>query len=270
VLLSSVIIITPILIRGAITITERFVIDEEIVEVILLGILFSLSVLIFKLFKREGVKHEELINKMKNDKKTTEERLFDSIRYIGKVNVQIEEIKSIFNTTNTYPETKNDFKKSLRFLSERVLGIVNTQWALIRIINSSTQRTLCECFETRQGYSGQYPQVSNKMVVERQLLSDLMTVISNSQNVKILVCCIMPIDEINEDQRIFIQAIINEIMMLFIILNSSYYKNSNIVFKENISLEKNPESHQTATSGGQSFEKVNKHHGKSFRQIALS
>jgi hypothetical protein len=226
--------------------------------------------LIFKLFKREGVKHEELINKMKNDKKTTEERLFDSIRYIGKVNVQIEEIKSIFNTTNTYPETKNDFKKSLRFLSERVLGIVNTQWALIRIINSSTQRTLCECFETRQGYSGQYPQVSNKMVVERQLLSDWMTVISNSQNVKILVCCIMPIDEINEDQRIFIQAIINEIMMLFIILNSSYYKNSNIVFKENISLEKNPESHQTATSGGQSFEKVNKHHGKSFRQIALS
>jgi hypothetical protein len=233
-LLSSVIIVTPILITGSIYISEKIIIDEEIAEMILLGILFSLSILIFKLYMREGVKHEELINKMKNDKKTTEERLFDSLSYIGKVNVQIEEIKTIFNTTNTYPETKNDFKKTFRFLSERVLGIVNTNWALFRIINTSTQRTISECFETRHGFSCQYPHISNKMLVEKQLISPFTTVISNSKNLNILVCCTMPIDKINSDQHIFIQAIINEIIMLFIILNSSYYKNGNDVFEENI------------------------------------
>jgi hypothetical protein len=223
-ILSSVIIFTPIIITGSISITKKIILDEEIAEVFLLSILFSLSILIFKLYKQEAFKQEELIKKMKNDKKTTEERLFDSLSYIGKVNVQIEEIKSIFNTTNTYPETKNDFKKTFRFLSEGVLGIVNTNWALLRIINCDTQRTISECFETRQGFSCQYPHVSNKIILEKQLISPFTTVISNSQNLNILVCCTMPIDKIDNDQRVFIQAIIIEIIMLFIILNSSYYK----------------------------------------------
>ena len=234
-LLSSVIIVTPILITGSVYITEKFIIDEEIAEVILLGILFSLSIFIFTLYKREASKQEELIRKMKNDKKTAEERLYDSLSYIGKVNVQIEEIKTIFNTTNTYPETRNDFKKTFRFLSERVLGIVNTNWALFRIIDSNTQRTISECFETRHGFSCHYPHISNKMIVEKQLISPYTTIISNSKNLNILVCCTMPIDKINSDQRVFIQAIINEIIMLFIILNSSYYKNGNNVLEENTS-----------------------------------
>jgi hypothetical protein len=231
-LLSSVIIVTPILITGSVYITEKIILDEEIAEVILLGILFGLSIMIFKLYRQEAIKQEEFIKKMKNDKKTTEEKLFDSLSYIGKVNVQIEEIKSIFNTTNTYPETKSDFKKAFRFLSERVLGIVNTNWALLRIINSNTQRTISECFETRKGFSCQYPHISNKMILEKQIIASFTTVISNSQNLNILVCCTMPIDKINDDQRVFIQAIINEIIMLFIILNSSYYKNGNNIFDE--------------------------------------
>jgi hypothetical protein len=206
--------------------------------VILLGILFSLSVLIFKLYKREGFKHEELIKQINNNKKTAEEKLLDSLKYIGKVNVQIEEIKSIFNTMNTYPETKNDFKKAFRFLSERVLGIVNTNWALLRIINSNTRRTICECFETRQGYSCHYPHVSNKTIIEKQTISSYTTIISNSNKLNILVCCTMPIDKINNDQSVFIQAIINEITMLFIILNSTYYNNRNNMLKGNISINK--------------------------------
>ena len=42
----------------------------------------------------------------------------------------------------------------------------------------------------------------------------------------------MPIDTISSDQRVFIQAIINEIIMLFIILNSSYYKNDSNIDEE--------------------------------------
>ena len=52
----------------------------------------------------------------------------------------------------------------------------------------------------------------------------------------------MPIDTISDDQRVFIQAIINEIIMLFIILNSSYYKNGNILHEEYMSNEKQNDS----------------------------
>jgi hypothetical protein len=230
--LASFIIITPILISGSVHLTKKFIIDEEIIEVILLGVLFSLSILIFKLYKQEARKKEDIIKKIKSDKKTTEEKLFDSLSYIGKVNVQIEEIKSIFNTTNKYPETKNDYKKSFRFLSERVLGIVNSNWVLFRIIDRNTRKTISECFETRAGFSSQYPCISNKMIIENQFMTSCTTVISNPQNLNILVCCALPIDKINKDQRIFIEAIINEIIMLFIILHSSYYKNETKIFTE--------------------------------------
>ena len=232
VILSSLIIVTPILITGSVKISERFIVDEEIIEVILLGILFSLNIIIFKLYRQEARKQEELIKKIKNDKKTTEEKLFDSLSYIGKVNVQLEEIKSIFNTTNKYPETKNDFKKTFRFLSERVLGIVNTNWVLFRIINSNTQKTISECFEMRQGSFCNYPHVSNKMIVENQVVLPFTTFISNPPNLNILVCCVLPIDKVNNEQRIFIQAIVNEITMVFVILNSSYYKNDKTVIAD--------------------------------------
>ena len=226
-ILFSFIIFTPILIKGSVYLTEKFIVDEEIIEGSLLGIL------ILNLYKHEVYKQKELIKKINNDKKTAEEKLFDSLNYIGKVNVQIQEIKSIFNNTNKYPETKNDFKKTFRFLSGRVLGIVNTNWVLFRIINSNTQKTISECLETRQGFSFNHPHIRNKMIIEKQLISPFTTVVSNPQNLNILVCCVMPIDKISNDQRIFIQAIINEITMLFVILNSSYYKNENKIFGEN-------------------------------------
>jgi hypothetical protein len=233
--LSFVIILTPILITGPVHITKTFFIDEEIVEVILLGTLFSLSIVIFKFYKQESAKQLALINKMKVQNKSAEERLFDSLNYIGKVNVQIEEIKTIFTSTNSYPETHNDFKKTFRFLSTRALGIVNTNWALFRIINSTTRRTISECFETRQGFSCQYPRVSNKMIIENQMDLPFTTIISNPQNLNILVCCTMPIEKIDNDQRVFIQAIINEITMLFIILESSYYRNEYLAAMESTS-----------------------------------
>jgi len=72
---------------------------------------------------------------MNEEKKTAEEKMNDSFKYIGEINVQIQEIKSIFNKINKYPETKSDFKKTLRFFSERTLGMINVDWVLFRIID---------------------------------------------------------------------------------------------------------------------------------------
>jgi hypothetical protein len=149
------------------------------------------------------------------------------------LNVQIQEIKSIFNNTNKYPETKSDFKKVFRFFCDRVFGIVNSNWILFRIIDSNTKKTISEHFETRTGFSGACPNISNKMIVEKEPISSLTTVISNPQNLNILVGCILPVEEINSNERIFIQAITNELTMLFIILNSSYYKKEKKIPEEN-------------------------------------
>lgn len=232
VILSSVMILTPIIITGSVHITQKFIIDEDVMEVLLLSVLFVLSLLIFNLYRQEASKQAELIDNIKSDKRKADQKLFDSLDYIGKVNVQIEEIKSIFDTTNAYPETKNDFKRTARFLSERVLGIVNTNWALFRIISSENHRTIYECFETRQGFVCRYPHVSNRMILEKRSVPPFTAIISSPRNLNFLVFCAMPVDAINNDQRVFIQAIMNEITMLFIILNSSFDKADNRVFAD--------------------------------------
>ncbi len=227
ILLFSVVIFTPLLIRGPLYLTEELIIKEEIFEASLLCILFALSFIIYELYKHEARKQEELIIKIRNDKKSAEEKLDDSFRYIGQINVQIQQIKLIFNNYNKLPETKNDFKRALFYFGERVFGITDADWVLFKIINCKNSKTINEQFETRHEGAFDYPHISNKMIIEKQACPPFTAIISNPQNFNILVCCILPVDNVNNDERIFIQAITNEITMLFVILNSSYYEEGN-------------------------------------------
>ena len=232
-ILFAFIIYTPTLINGPVYLSKKLIIEEETFEGTLIAILFLLSIWIFTLYRHEVYKHKELINKISNDKKKIEEKLSDADHYIGLINVQIQEINSIFNNISKYPETKNDFKKTFRLFGDRILGIVCTNWVLFRIIDNNNQRTICEHFATRQGFEDGYPHVSNKMVIEKQPILPFTYVISSPKNLNILVFCVMPVDKISNDQQLFIQAIINEITKLFVILNSIYYKNeSRLLFEE--------------------------------------
>ena len=228
--LFSFIIYTPTLIKGSVAITSKIVLEEETIEGSLLSILFIMSILLLNIYKHEVDKHKGQINIISNEKKKVEDRLIDSEQYVGVLNVQLQEIKSIFNSIDKYPETKDDLKKAFAFFGERVIGIVNSNWVLFRIIDSNTQRTIFEHFSTKKGYSNGYPHVSNKMVIDRQPISQFEYVISNTKNLNIQVFCIIPIERINNDQRVFIQAIINEVTKLFVILNSVYYKKGNKIF----------------------------------------
>jgi hypothetical protein len=218
---------TPSLIDGPVHITKKLIFEEETIEGILIGILFIISILILNLYKGEVNKHKQLIEKMHVDKKKVEERLLVSDQYIGKINVQIQDIKSIFNNIDTYPQTKAEFKKTFNYFGERIIGIANTNWALIRIINCSTQRTISEHFEKKAQIQKDYPHISNKMIIEKQQLLSHTIIISNPKNLDVLVFCILPVDKITNNERVFIQAIVDEITKLFVIINSSYYKNEN-------------------------------------------
>lgn len=229
-ILFSVIIYIPTLIKGPLHITEKFILEEEKVEGFLVAVLFILGILIFNLYKREVATHKELINKIKNEKKTVENRLRESDHYIGILNVQVQEINSIFNSINEYPATKADLKKTYVFFAERMLGIVNADWVLIRIINSNTQRTISEHYERRYGSNADYPHVSNKLIAENQQILSFTSIVSNPKNLNIIVSCVLPVDNISKDQQVFIQAIINEITKLFVILKSTYYVKENNIF----------------------------------------
>jgi hypothetical protein len=234
IILFAFIIYTPTLIKGPVSLTPKFILEEETFEGSLICILFIISILIFNLFKREVTRSKELITKIDGEKKKVEKRLTDSEQYIAILNVQMQEIRSVFNTIDKYPETKDGLKKAFNFFGERVIGIANSEWVLFRIIDSKNQRTIWEHFGSRQGLKHSYPHVSNKMIIEKETVLPYSYVISNPKNLNILVACIMPIDKITNDQHVLIQAVISEVTKLFVILNSSYFKKeSNFVFEEN-------------------------------------
>jgi hypothetical protein len=230
----SLVIFTPVLIKGPVQLTSKMLLREEIIEGTLLCTLLIMSILILNLYKREIDRHKELINKISTEKMKVENRLFDSEQYIGITNIQIQEIKYIFNSIDKFPETKEDLKKAFTFFGERVIGIVNSNWVLFRIIDSDTQRTICEHFIARHGFSCSYPHVSNKMIIERQPIPPFIYVISSPKNLNIIVSSTMPVDQISNDQQIFVQAILNEITKLFVILNSLYNKKGNKILVEEL------------------------------------
>jgi len=222
------IIYIPTLISGPVHITEKFIIAEELVEGSLLAVLLLINILLLNLYRKEAAHQKEVIAKINQDKKLATDKLNDSFRYIGQLNVQIQEIKALFNNKLRLPETKNDIRKTFLFLSERVFGIVNTNWVLFRIINCKTGQTLSEQFETRNGFISNYPHIGNRMIVEAQSCPPFTSVITRPQNMNIVACCILPVDEINTEERLFIQAITNEITKMFVIFSNSYRKNQTV------------------------------------------
>lgn len=231
-ILFSFIVYVPTLINGPVHISKKLIFEEELIEGSLLGVLFFVNILVLYLYRKESARQKELINKIINDKKTTEERLVDAFKYIGQINVQMQEIKSIFNNTKKFPGTKNDFKKTLIFFCEQTFGIVNSQWVLFRIIDCSSQKTISEHFENRLGYNFKCPHISNKIILEKKACSPFSAVISNPENLNILTCCIVPVENISNEEMVFLQAITNEITMMFVLLESSYYKNGNKLLSE--------------------------------------
>ena len=95
VILFSLIVFTPKLINGPVYLSEKLIVEEEIIEGILLGFLFLLNILVLNLYRKEDTRQKLIIRKINDEMKSAEEKLDESFKYIGQVNTQLQQIKSI-------------------------------------------------------------------------------------------------------------------------------------------------------------------------------
>jgi len=89
---------------------------------------------------------------------------------------------------------------------------------------------LFEHIESKEKRGFVYPTLSNKMLIENKQVLSNCKIISNIKSPDILVFCILSVDKIGNNELIFIQAIINEITKLIVIINSTYNKQLNKMF----------------------------------------
>ena len=110
----------------------------------LLQVLVGFDYGILFLYRKEAARNRDELDRLKHDKGALERRLNEAFHYIGTVNIQIEEIRSVFSDIRKFPENKRDFHSILQFMAEKALCMVNAAWVLFRIVDTQNLDTLSE------------------------------------------------------------------------------------------------------------------------------
>lgn len=199
----------PILIRS-----DFLGLSEEKVEVIIIAILLILAYVVNFLYLRE-------VSRLRRYQVNLEDRLQDTFKYIGSVNLQMEEMRQAFANFKKYPESKKDIKTVFIYFSEKILSIVNVDWVILRIIDLKSGRTMREDKFTRSNQLIKYGKFDNQEILSGKCSLDQCTIIkSDQENLNIKACCILPIKLTNRDQEFFVRSMINQLEMLFIVFSS--------------------------------------------------
>jgi hypothetical protein len=165
------------------------------------------------------------IDKRQKKQAELEERLQETFKYIGSINLQLSEMKKVFASINKYPENKKDIQTLFAHAAERILGIINADWVWLKIINKKNGETLHEYSIARGNRQLGKIKIDNAALLDDSDLADKFFLIkSNQDNFNIKAYGILPAVARNSNQEFLLNSIINQLEMLFIIFDSLYYK----------------------------------------------
>jgi hypothetical protein len=219
-LLLSTVVFATVFITHHFLLIKKYVIQEDAVEAVLISILLLIAYLLSNFYKKELKKYLQQTRKLSRDNSNLLNKLIDAFKYIGGVNVQIQEIRSIFCGLRRYPATENEFRKDVALFARKVLGIVNADWVVIRIIGQTNLRTIKEHFEPRRNANFIIKGISNRALVANQAIDGYSIVASRHDNSKFTVACIFPKKSLDEEEKILVEAITYQIEMLYLIFVS--------------------------------------------------
>jgi hypothetical protein len=199
--------------------------SEEIIETIVLIILLSLAYVVIFLYFRE-------LRRLRRYQVNLEDRLQDTFKYIGSVNLQMEEMRQAFANFKKYPENKKDIRTVFVYFSEKILAMVNADWVVLRIIDVKTGRSIRDDKFVRQNQKIATVKFDNNDILSGKIkLENGVVIKSDQENFNIKACCILP-SSLNRDQEFFVRSMINQLEMLFIVF-SSLNKSRRAKSKEN-------------------------------------
>lgn len=216
-LLLLAVVFTPIFIRHHFLLFKKYVLQEDAAEALLIGILLLTGYLLSNIYKKELKKYRQEKHTLIRDKNDLSHRLTDAFKYIGGVNVQIQQIRSIFCALKRYPATENALKKDLALFARKLLEIVNADWVMIRIICQNNLRTMKEHFEPRKKVDFNNKRISNKAIVANRSIEEYSFVTSHHDNSVVMGVCVFPKRSLDEEEKILVEAIINQIEMHYLI-----------------------------------------------------
>jgi hypothetical protein len=196
--------------------------NNEFSEFIFLFLLLLLGLLANHYYRKQSTSYEDQINLLKSDRTNIQEKLVSAFKHIGILNVQLEELSSIFTKFRKYPETKQELKNILTYYTEKTLLIANTEWVLFRVVDVKKIKSLTEIYLSRKNDNKFSISISNKNLINKLPVDDLSVISSTEDNFRINAYFIFPA-AVNHEQKIMIETIANQAEMLYIIYSSAYY-----------------------------------------------
>jgi len=190
------IIITPSLINDGFSIFS-----EEMIEGTIIAFLIAIGFIINFLYERELKKHQ-------NDLK-------EAWKHIGKVNLLVERFKTAIVDVYKYPENKNDLRALFEKMAEKIAEIAGYQFVMFRVVDMDNLKTLTEYIETKNGKEN--IKIGNKELIEGVAIAGTEVFHSQAQNSKIRTFCVLPKIKIDKNQNIFIQKIVSDFNMAYIV-----------------------------------------------------
>jgi len=225
--LENVYLLILLLIFIGITLTP-YIIDsgflflpEEAVEGTAIILLFIAGYFMMLLYRQQAARNTELMAQLETDKSNLESRLEEMFKYIGALNVQIAEMRSMFSDIKKYPESKQDFKYILKFLADKVLSIVPANWVVLRVVDLTNQQTLTE-YSAARGETAVLLKhnLDNNGLINKQAPVGQDIFCSEQDNLKIKSFCVIDECAVSREQKMFLKVIANQLEMLYVIFTS--------------------------------------------------
>jgi len=220
VLLMLCVISTPLLVGSRILPPQTAVRDEDLIESILIAILFSVGWTLFALYRRELRLLSSRLERERCTSTVLRDRLVDAFRYIGAFNVQLEEIHAAFEEMVHCPESRKAFREMLAGVASKTLSGVGKDWMLIRVVDRFNLRTRIEHWETHPENASPPLHVGNRAAFGRNALPGVDVIRSHGENAAGTAVIVFPLPRLKAEERILVEAIASEIELIYTVFSS--------------------------------------------------
>ena len=236
VILLLAVLAIPLTIRQGIAVSSVFIIEEEFLETALIVILFGISCLILRTFNRTIYLYEEAARRSGEERSNMISQIKDAFNYIGTVNVELQEIESIFCQLEHYPQTEKELNVLIDNLATKALTVARTPWIAIRMISRGNRRTLREYTAARPKKVVPAVTMGNRAALENQPVPGVMKIDACHRRLDLMTVAILPESNLSEVERFLITAIINQIEIHYLLYHSGFLEQHCYPSKGNQSL----------------------------------
>jgi hypothetical protein len=199
-------------------------IDEEILETAMIIGLFGLSFLILMRIGDRLDAYRQATDRAADEKSKLVSRLADAFRYIGKVNVEIQEIESALCDVAFYPQSKREFREQIDRLASKAMTIAASPWLVVRVIDRDSGQTVNEHAVRHPGATLPPVTLGNRAILNGGRDDRLQTVGPRQRNLDLLTVLIFPAAAVSKEKNILLTAILNQIEMLFVLYRTGCIK----------------------------------------------